>query len=135
MNRMPDSKQYKFVKTECGYAKLYLIFRFSRYCHTSYFTELHSKESSCSLYAFFTALKKISSLTWQQIKTNPRMFHFHEIPGDKAIYSEVKIREDTLLIQMKLTGDKESRLVGFFDEENIFNVVAYDYNHKIYPEN
>ncbi|MBR0101269.1 MAG: hypothetical protein IJP90_16365 [Treponema sp.] len=132
---MGNNIKYKFAKKGCGYDTLHPIFCFAHFTHTSYFTEKNAKEDVCSLYSFFTALQKISLLTWRDIKTKPRMFHFHEIPGDKPIYNEMKIKEDTLLIQMKLTGDRESRIVGFFDEKNIFNIVAYDYNHKIYPDN
>lgn len=131
---MGKKVKYKFAKKGCGYDSLHPSFGFRYFTHTSYFTEQNSKEPFCSLYDFFSALQKVSSLTWREIKTKPKMFHFHEIPGDKAIYNEIKIK-DTLLIQMKLTGDRESRVVGFFDESNVFNIVAYDYNHNIYPDN
>lgn len=135
---MGNKTKYKFAKKGCGYDTLYPGFGFMYFKHTSYFTEQNAKEPLCNLYDFFSALQKISTLTWREIKQKPKMFHFHEIPGDKAIYNEIKFKEtvikDTLLIQMKLPGDRESRIVGFFDEANIFNIVAYDYNHNIYPD-
>ena len=35
----------------------------------------------------------------------------------------------------KIPGEKQSRIVGYFDNENVFNIVAYDYKHSIYKRN
>lgn len=72
-------------------------------------------------------------MTWSQIKMSGN-FHFHEIDFDKNINSKLKILPEISLMQFKLSGDRKSRIVGYFDNNNVFNIVAYDYSHKIYPK-
>ena len=85
------------------------------------------------LHDFFVNMAKFSNQQWKVIKTNPKMFHFHEIDNDKDINARLHIDEDVLLVQFKITGEKQSRIVGYFDDKNVFNIIAYDYDHKIYP--
>ena len=59
-------------------------------------------------------------------------FHFHEIDDDKNINARLMIDEKIVIVQFKILGEKQSRIVGYFDNENVFNIVAYDYNHNIY---
>ena len=77
--------------------------------------------------------KVFSEKTWGEIKQDSVKFHYHAIENDKSIYKEIKFKDEIpTLYQFKLLGCKQSRIIGFYDEKNNFNIVAYDYSHQIY---
>lgn len=119
-----------FSKIKTVYEKLYPVFSFKNYKHSKFF-ESKNIENKKEFYNFFTHISGFSNLTWEKIKTGD--YHFHEIDNDKNINTKLKVSQEISLIQFKLSGDRESRIIGFFDSDNVFNVVAYDYNHKVYP--
>lgn len=129
-----SEKQFSVSKT--GYYDLYPIFGFSHYSNTRYFTKEHSNESECNLHSFLEALKNISKMRWKEIISAAKQFHYHIIPNEKRIYKELFNQNEEIpeLYQFKLTGDRQSRIVGYFDSFYNFQIVAYDYKHQIYPQ-
>ena len=122
-----------FVKTT-GYNELYPVFSFANFKESEFFTpEMIQKKEE--LYYFFVNMSKFSTQKWKDIKTKPNIYHFHEIDNDKNINAKLKIDEEITLVQFKIPGEKQSRIVGYFDNENVFNIVTYDYKHLIYKRN
>ena len=119
-----------FAKT-LGYNELYPVFSFAHFKESNLFCPemIQEKSEFCN---FFVNMAKFSVQKWKDIKANPRIFHFHEIDDDKNINARLMIDEKIVIVQFKIPGEKQSRIVGYFDNENVFNIVAYDYNHKIY---
>lgn len=126
-------KKNSFSNQKPHYENLFPVFSFRNYKESDFFKENDIKNKK-EFFSFFSKMQSFSSLKWKDIKTN-KQFHFHEIDYDKHINSKLKIAEEISLVQFKLIGDKESRVIGFFDNDNVFNIVAYDYLHKIYPRN
>ena len=124
-------KSNRFPAHNTGYDRLYPVFTFREYRESRFF-EARDIENKRELFNFFSNISSFSSLTWQQIKISGN-YHFHEIDSDKDINSKLNVPEEISLIQFKLSGDRESRIIGYFDDRNVFNIVAYDYKHKIYP--
>lgn len=121
------------IKTNSGYNNLKPLFSFENFCSdncNSYFCEKMITKKK-EFINFFLGMRKFSNLTWKDIKED-KQFHFHEIDTDKNINSKLKIDETIPLVQFKLPDDKESRIIGYFDSKNIFNIVVYDYTHQIY---
>lgn len=125
------AKKNLFASEKSGYESLYPVFSFRYYKESEFFKE-NDTESKKEFHRFFSRISGFSSMTWGKIKLSGS-YHFHEIDNDKHINSKLKINQGISLVQFKLSGDKESRVVGYFDNDNVFNIVAYDYNHKIYP--
>ena len=121
-----------FGNPKSGYNNIYPDFSFKNYQISEYFKEIDISNKK-EFFNFFNNIQRFSSKTWEEIKKNKKQFHFHEIEFDKGIHSKLKIPNDIELIQFKLPSDKESRIVGYFDSDNIFNIVIYDYRHQIYP--
>lgn len=129
-----DSLKNKF-KINTGYNSSYPVFTFKAYTASEYYKKSdHTQKSDNELFDFLSRMSEFSRKTWTEIKQTPKMFHFHDIERDNMIFSKLKIDNDTPLVQFKLTGDKESRIVGYFDEKNVFSIIAYDYNHRVYPK-
>lgn len=127
-----SKKDIKFA-SNTGYNNSCPIFSFAKYIENSdYFNKEHSKEERNSLYNFLRNLKAFSNFTWGQIKQDSKTFHCHEIEKDIRILKEY----DTIdLTQFKIPGQKQGRFVGFFDENNVFNILIYDSQHNIYKRN
>ena len=82
-------------------------------------------------YQFMVGCQKICDKTWQEIR-NDSQFHCHDITnGFKFTNPELQGWQP---IQIKLPGMKQGRLVGFIDEHFVFNVVKFDKEHQIYPD-
>lgn len=119
-----------FVKTS-GHNELHPVFSFANFKKSAFFTpEMITGKSE--LYDFFVNMADFSTQKWKDIKTKPKIFHFHEIDNDKNINAKLDVSEEIALVQFKIPGEKQSRVVGYFDSGNVFNIVVYDYNHQIY---
>jgi hypothetical protein len=83
----------------------------------------------------FERLKTMSGLKWRAIRDSSQ-FHFHPIEweetsepnGFKHLPPELK---EFPPLQFKLF--RECRVVGFFNQNNIFELVWIDRDHKVYP--
>lgn len=119
----------KFKKNN-GYNNLYPCFSFSKYIKdANYFSKENSYEERNSLFNFFKNIKAFSAQTWGEISRNQAMFHFHYIEKDISILNEYASVD---LTQFKIPGHKQGRFVGFFDENNVFNILLYDSQHSVY---
>ena len=120
----------KTVGINQGYNNKCPVFSFSDYQQNDeYFSYIDSKEERNLLYNFLPNLKDFSQLSWYQIKINPAMFHCHEVEKDIKGLDDYR---DIDLVQFKLPGQKQGRIIGFFDENNVFKILLYDANHQIY---
>ncbi|MGN0728027.1 hypothetical protein [Treponema sp.] len=126
-----NSKNSFITKEKTGYEKTHPVFSFKSYISNDLFTK-EMDYTNHSLYNFFNHISVLSQLTWYDIKTR-KQYHFHDIENKKNINKMLKIDSDIVLTQFKIIGEQESRIIGYFDN-NIFYIVAYDYNHKIYPK-
>ena len=113
-----------------GYNNLSPVFSFSKYIESSeYFSKEHSKDERNSLYNFLVNIREFSKFTWGKIKENPQIFHFHPVEKNIPILNEYLSVD---LAQFKVPGLKQGRLIGFLDEQNVFNILLYDSQHNIY---
>lgn len=136
-NQFANSKlsiKNQFISKEnCGIDKFFPCFSFRYFKHNKYFSKENSNQKECNLYNFLEGLSAFSEKTWGEIKQDSVKFHYHAIENDKSIYKEIKFKDEIpTLYQFKLLGCKQSRIIGFYDEKNNFNIVAYDYSHQIY---
>ena len=85
----------------------------------------------------FERLKSMSALKWKDIRKGVKTFHFHPIDdwedtsepnGFKGFPLEIR---DFPTWQFKNFG--ECRFIGFFNADNIFELVWIDRYHKVYP--
>lgn len=119
----------KFVKNN-GYNNLYPCFSFSNYIEDPrYFSKENSNEERNSLFNFFQKIKAFSTQTWGEISQKKDIFHFHSIEKDIPVLNEY---DSVDLTQFKIPGCKQGRFIGFFDENNIFNILLYDSQHTVY---
>lgn len=132
-NNKPAVKNQFSSSQNKGIDNLFPCFSFRHFRHTKYFSKENSNQRDCNLYNFLEGLKSFSERTWGEIKKKPAQFHYHEIENDKSIYKEISFEDEIpTLYQFKLPSDRQSRVVGFYDEKNDFNVVIYDYSHQVY---
>ncbi len=114
-----------------GYYKLYPRFSFKNYIKSDeYFSEEHSNERRNSLYNFFKNIQAFSGVTWGEMRQNPKQYHFHPFNENLAVlnkYSKID------LDQFKILGQKQGRFIGFFDQDNVFNILLYDSQHQGNP--
>ena len=80
-------------------------------------------------------LHKISQFPWGEIKENRRIFHAHEISKTnrhRPRFIEVmpQILKENPPFQFK--SHHECRVVGFFDNKAVFQIIWIDRNHEIY---
>lgn len=126
-NKCPKNQ----MKTnEKGYYNLYPIFSFKNYiCSDKYFSEENSNENRHSLYKFFKNIQKFSNITWGAMRQDPKHFHFYEFTENLP---ELKNYKNTDLDYFKIMGLEKGRFIGFFDNNNTFNILLYDSQHKSY---
>ncbi len=113
------------------YYKLKPIFSFEYYiCSDRYFSREHSNERRNSLYNFLQNIKNFSAITWGEMKENPKVYHFHEFIENVSVLNSYTDRD---MVQFKIPGQKQGRFIGFFDNNNVFNVLLYDSQHQADP--
>lgn len=123
-------KDIKFT-SNTGYYNLYPSFSFSKYIESDeYFSREHSNERRNSLYNFLQNIKAFSGVTWGEMRQNPKQYHFHPFNENLSILKSYSAVD---LDQFKIQGQKQGRFIGFFDENNIFNILLYDSQHQGNP--
>lgn len=136
-NLIPQSKN-KFVPGEVGCNNRYPEFSYRFYSH-------NHKKYSCKcideveeFHEMFERLKAMSGLKWYDIKKARHQYHFHEIEWHETSepFGFSKDIPRTLQVypacQFKLF--KECRIIGFFNQNSIFEIVWIDRNHEVYPK-
>jgi len=84
--------------------------------------------------ALFEFLKNMSQKIWREIKSN-RFWHMHEVVWGDTTMSNKKLPQiflDNPVWQFK--AGEERRIVGFFRNDNVFEIVWLDYDHTIYKD-
>lgn len=131
------ARKNKFVPTIPGFYNRNPEFSFKYYEHE------HAKYSvQCIIdyrdfHIMFEKLKAMSQLKWRNIKQAAHVFHFHPILNWKETSEPHGFKKLSLEMkefppwQFKLF--KECRAVGFFNQDNIFELVWMDRDHEIYP--
>jgi hypothetical protein len=111
-----------------GYEKCFPIFSFQYFLKdTKYYTCEDFNSDKNSLFNFFNAVADFSNKTWGQIK-RCRNFHAHSIDEPVPELKSLNVS----LFQFKLPNHDKGRFIGYFGRNNIFYVLLYDKNHKIY---
>lgn len=122
----------EFIPSSVGYFERYPEFSFK------YYESDHKKYSfRCitvldDFYEMFERLKTLSSLKWKEIKFSGN-YHFHDVEWSQS--TELKgfnasILKDFPALQFKLF--QECRILGFFNQNNVFEIVWIDRHHKVF---
>ena len=77
-------------------------------------------------------LKTLSSLRWKEIRLSGN-YHFHDIEWKQSNEPKgfnTSILKDFPALQFKLF--QECRILGFFNQNNVFEIVWVDRHHKVY---
>ena len=86
----------------------------------------------------FNRLQTMSQFKWKSIKAAPHVHHFHPInwadtSKPHGIQSlNIRFKESVPIWQFK--NFKECRIIGFFNSDNIFEIVWIDRDHQVYPQ-
>jgi hypothetical protein len=128
--------KHKFKPKEAGFYNRYPGFSFKHYEHNH---RTYSVKCICDINDFYTMFEKLRSMSgfkWKDIKPASHTFHFHPIEWKETTEPQgfkhlpIELREFPPW-QFKLF--KECRAIGFFNQDNIFELVWIDREHKIYP--
>ena len=92
---------------------------------------IKDKREKNDFFNFMSGCQKICAYTWRDLRLDSQ-FHCHDIDNGFC-FSNLEIK-DWIPLQIKLPGFKQGRLVGFIDNNFVFNVVKFDKNHQIYPD-
>lgn len=132
---------YKFVKSKPAYRKKKPTFAFNYYLCDSKECSLELIKSINSLYIFFRKLKGMSSLTWQKI-IESYQYHAHEInwsekniPNDIKKLQNIEKIKDLSLFQFKAFDLEDTRIIGLFNYDCVFEIIGVDRYHGIYGKN
>ena len=84
----------------------------------------------------FENLKKMSQKTWREIKAEP-LWHMHEVKWLATTKPDgfshlLEPYKNYPVWQFKAV--KEKRIFGFFNSDNVFEIVWLDYDHEIYKD-
>ena len=126
----------KFVEPRPGYNDIYPAFSFKHFDlkHKSYSHKAITRINE--YYLMIEHLAKMSEYKWKDIK-NSHQFHAHEIDWCKSsepigFNKYPDIVKNTPSFQFKIF--KEARMIGFFNESNIFEIVWLDRSHQVCPD-
>lgn len=136
-----QKSQLKIVKPKPRYRKKKPVFAFNYYLCDSKKCSFKTIKSSNSFHIFFKHLKGMSPLTWQEI-INANQFHAHDVkwtenklPNDiKQLQNNEKIK-DLPLFQFKAFDIEETRIIGLFNYDDIFEIIGLDIEHETYGKN
>jgi len=135
-----QESKYKFVKPKPAYRGKKPIFAFNYYLCNSKNCSFDSIKSARSFHILFKNLKGMSSLIWQKI-IDAHQYHAHEINWtEKNIPEDIKQLQynneikDFSLFQFKAFDIEQTRIIGFFDYDCIFEIVGLDKDHIVYKK-
>jgi len=133
--------QYKFVKSKPAYRKKKPVFAFNYYLCDSKNCSFKTIQSPRSFHILFKNLRGMSSLTWQEI-TDAYQYHAHEVNwAEKELPNDIKQLQynkeikDLSLFQFKAFDIEETRIIGLFDYDCIFEIIGLDKEHQTYGKN
>lgn len=135
-----DSNKYKVVTEKPKYRTEY-----PKFCFKYYMSDDRKLSFKCirdvnKFYLLFKNLKKYCCITWEQIISNSN-YHAHDVTWTldtlpdaiKKLQNNPKIIDNPLLQFNPFTKNDSERIIGFFDNDNIFQVLGIDKEHNIYP--
>lgn len=135
-----DSNKYKIVTEKPKYRMEY-----PKFCFKYYMCDNRKLSFKCigdvnKFYLLFKNLKKYCCITWEQIISNSN-YHAHDVTWTldtlpdaiKKLQNNPKIKDNPLLQFNPFTKNDPERIIGFFDYDNIFQVLGIDKEHNIYP--
>ena len=129
------SNQYKILPPHIGYYKKFPAFSFKYYMDKDKDLSFLRITDCSNFHTMFSNFHKMSKLLWQEIK-KAEQFHAHEILDESKIPGRIKSHlnkigaEDLMPFQFKAFNEK--RIVGFFNSEDVFEIVCCDFLHEIY---
>lgn len=134
----PESEKItvnKFTLKDPGFYSRHPEFSFKYYDHAHKEYSVICIGSHKDFHTMFERLKSMSQFKWKQIRAWTDTYHFHPVEwkessepgGFNKLPSNLR---DFPAWQFKLY--RECRAVGFFNPDNIFEVVWIDSKHKVY---
>lgn len=84
---------------------------------------------------YFEHMASICTKTWGEIKAAPKVFHYHELKPSNSNFTGFKDPQlqDVAAYQFKVSNG--GRAVGFYERNNVFNVVFIAPDHDLYGGN
>jgi len=134
-----DSNKYKVVTEKPKYRMEYPKFRFKYYMCDNRKLSFKCIKDVKKFHLLFKNLKKYCCITWEQIISSSN-YHAHDVTWTldtlpdaiKKLQNNEEIRDKPLLQFNPFTKDDPERIIGFFDYDNIFQVLGVDKEHNIY---
>ena len=136
-----DSNEYKVVTGKPHYRKEHPKFRFNYYMCDNKKLSFTCINEIKKFHLLFKNLRKYCCITWEQIISN-HYYHAHDVTWTtntlpdaiKNLQNNEEIRDNPLFQFNPFTKNDPERIIGFFDYDNIFQVLGIDKEHSIYPE-
>lgn len=113
--------------TKAAYLELYPAFSFRKANPDHRRYRVKDKCKKDDLHHFIHGLLRMSEFPWKQIEGTKHMFHMHEVPNKEGL----PVPEGFVLLQFK--AFQEARVIGYFNRDNIFEIVLFDRNHEYCP--
>ena len=125
--RKPEPTKMNITHREPAFYESFPMFSFQHYDHG------HGDFSVCCInaiddfHSMFERLQTMSQLKWKKIRSTAHMFHFHPIDWSDTSRPNgipslnAKFKEVPPVWQFK--NFKECRIIGFFNQDNIFEIV------------
>lgn len=132
-----EEGKYKILKEKPKYLKKKPVFAFNYYVDDDENHSFRCINDCKDFWTLFRNLKHMSSLTWDEIK-KAHQFHAHEINWNKKtlpkpIKKLEKIPEIGNLPLCQFKAFDESRIVGLFNYDCVFEIIMIAKKHLIYP--
>jgi len=129
--------KFKIPQKKPQFLKGKPIFAFNYYVDDDKEYSFRCINNCKDFWTLFRNLKHMSTLTWDEIQKS-RQFHAHEIDWNKKkLPRPIKKLEknpeigDLPLFQFKAFD--ESRIVGLFNYDCVFEIIMIDKTHRIFP--
>lgn len=131
-----EKSSNKFAIGKVGYYEKYPEFSFRYYDDNHKHYSVKCIVQIKDFYEAFNRFKSLSSLKWKDIAQSGS-YHFHDIEWNettepKGFNNLPSVLRGYPACQFKLF--KECRIIGFFNENNIFEIVWIDRNHQMYKK-
>lgn len=132
--------KYKVVTEKPKYRNEFPKFSFKYYMCDNKKLSFKCIKDVKKFYLLFKNLKKYCCITWEQIISN-RVYHAHDLiwtldtlpDAIKKLQNNEEIRDNPLFQFNPFTKKDLERVIGFFDYDNVFQVLGIDKEHNIYP--
>jgi hypothetical protein len=112
-------------------------FSFTHYQHDHKDYSVKYIKEYKDFHTMFERLKAMSQFQWKDIIKSPQVFHFHPIEWaqtSEANGFRLSPAELNEVPAWQFKSFKECRIIGFFNNKSIFELIWIDRDHKVYPQ-